>query len=270
MIIAQNNHTNSLYAAQAKNSQLMRDSSLRLGTSDKLSHASSSGGMLALSTKLRFEIRGNQALQTSLSDALGYATLQEEQLKAAQDIVVRLAEMAAQASDVNKTAAERNAINGEFTVLADEIATLQGDLDYKGNNLFETALTFRTTMNGSNGNTLSLNSLKFSLWLSTILIQSVTTANLGTTVLASLHTKLASLAALQAQSSVHVNRVTRALDLGKALNNQYAEVESHIRNTDLAEESGTFIKYQVMSSAADSMVAQANLSVRNILKFFTS
>ena len=70
----------------------------------------------------------------------------------------------------------------------------------------------------------------------------------------------------RADLGAYYNRLEHA---AKGLMNAYENVqaaESRIRDTDMAEQMSSFVRYQILTQAATSMLAQANTKSQTVLQ----
>ncbi len=254
MIVNNNNISNRAYAPYQNNLSNLSRSAARLSTGEKHASATDGSGELAVAHRMRNNIRGTNALLSAIVDAQGLTQTQDDIMGNVADIVTRMTELATIAVDPTKSAADRDALDIEFQLLADEVADVANDAYYNGNRLFETTRTVRVGMQATD--IISLSAIKLSLL--TFQSLGVSTVALASAAMISLQSRVTSLAVLRAHSRAQASRLERTLDYTRQYVSNLGQSEASLRNIDVAQETGEYTKLQVMMNVSQAVIAQAN------------
>jgi len=254
------------------NTQLGKKSE-RLSSGYKINRAGDDAAGLAISEKMRNQIRGLNMASKNAQDGISLIQTAEGAMNEAHSILQRMSELAVQAaSDTNDTAIDRVALNNEITELQAELKRIGTTTQFNKMDLldgdFSTAKTLQIGAN--NGHTMSITISK----LSTIISKA-----LGTAATISTQAKAASSITLF-QSSINKLSTSRSklgaiqnrlehtvANLDVAAENTQA-AESRIRDVDMAAEMVEYSKYNILLQASQSMLAQANQSTQGVLSLF--
>lgn len=251
------------YAPYTQNIRNLAKSAQRLATGEKYIAATDGSGQLGIADRMRNNIRGASALLSSMQDAIGYSSTQDEILGHVADIVARMNELAAAGVDSTKTSDDREALHAEYTALSTEVADIANKSRYNGQKLFDTTLTIRVGVEATD--IVSFSAVALSLL--TFGAGSLSTAAKASLALSTLAIRAASLAILRNRSRSHNVRIERAVNYTQSYLTNLQSAESAIRDIDVALETGEFTKQQVMVSAGQAVIAQSNNLIQGAQRF---
>lgn len=249
----------------AINGRSLNSSIEKLSSGLKINSASDDAAGIAVAEGLRAQTRGFAQAQDNANDAVAILATAEGSYNAISDIMIRMRELAVQASTDTLTDTERAFINTEFTDLIAEITRISDVTEYNGINLLNGSsgdgsgnMTFQVgTRNTVNDRiTIELKDQD----ATALGVNALTVGTLATSQgsIATIDTAIAQLATDRATLGSTQNQLTNAVDnLGVTLENLSAAL-SQIRDTDMASESAEFTKSQVLMQAGVSMLSQAN------------
>jgi flagellin len=271
--------------AQAKNLE-------KLSTGLRINRASDDAAGLAISEKLRTQVKGaNQAKRNSL-DGISALNIAEGAANEISAILQRMRELAIQSSTDTLTDAERNYTNQEFKQLTSEIDRIANVTNFNGMKLISNDTGAGVQRFGSANGDVSAGATSGSvLWIDanskvgtdsmTVTIDTLSTDSngglaidddsLGSQTSAALAIGAIDLAIvdvneMRASVGSVVNRLEHAINnLTVSATNQQA-AESQIRDVDFANESSEFTKNQILSQSATAMLSQANASTQGVLQ----
>ncbi|MDR2393996.1 MAG: flagellin [Treponema sp.] len=238
---------------------------------------------LAVSEKLRSQIRGLSMASANAQNGISFIQTTEGYLQETQDILQRIRELAVQSSNGIYTEEDRTYIQIEVSALIDELDRVASHAQFNGMNL----LTGRFARQGGE------NVVTASLWLhiganmdqreqvfiSTMTAKALGVRNVGddsllslgdpdsaNRALGTLDEALKQVSKQRADLGAYQNRLEQAIrgiDIG-AENLQASE--SRIRDANMATEMVSFTKNQIISQAGTAMLAQANQRSQGILQ----
>ena len=263
------------------NSNIQKDME-KLASGMRINRAGDDASGLAVSEKMRSQIRGlNQASQNA-SNAISFIQTTEGYLQSTTDIVQRIRELAVQSSNGIYTDEDRMQIQVEVSQLVAEVDRIASQAQFNGMNM----------LTGRFAKSTGENTVTASMWFhigsnmdqrTQVFIGTMTATSLGLKELGS--ESIMSLAAPD-----DANRAIGTLDEAlKRLNKQRADLgayqnrlehtvnginigaenlqaaESRIRDTDMAAQMVEFTKNQVLTQSGTAMLAQANAQSQNVL-----
>ena len=254
----------------------------KLSSGMKINRAGDDASGLAVSEKMRSQIRGMNRASQNAQDGISFIQTTEGYLQETTDIIQRIRELAVQSSNGIYTDEDRMQIQVEVSSLIAEVDRVASQAQFNGMNMLTGRFARQT----------GENSVTASMWFhiganmdqrTQVVIGTMTAAALG---LRSVGTEeIMSIAAPD-----DANRAIGTLDEAlKKINKQRADLgayqnrlektmvgldigaetlqasESRIRDTDMAKEMVDFTKNQVLTQAGTAMIAQANQQSQNVL-----
>ena len=268
MYIKTNAIANQLYVPYTQNVRGLALSARRLATGEKIPTAADGAGELGVAEKWEQRRRGTNKLIDGMTNSLGYFRSQDVSLDQVSEIMHRMSELTASALDVSKSTADRGALNTEFQALAQEFENMRSRV-YNGISLFASG-SYAIRADISTGGAAFVVVSGITIGRISFTNRNITQLTSAQTTLDSLNDRFASLAEMRARAGNNVNEVERVIDYTRTHVKELTESENAIRNVDIAIESGNFINKQVLLSASQSVLAQANGIVQSALQFLTS
>lgn len=256
----------------------------RLSSGLRISQAADDAAGLAISEKMRSQIRGLHQASRNALDGISFIQTTEGYLNETGSVIQRIRELAIQSANGINTDEDRMQIQVEVSQLVDEVDRIASQAQFNGMNMLtgrfasgqegENSLTTSMVLHiGANADqreqvfigtmtALALN-LKNSGTGQAISLSSATSSNqyIGTLdkALERVNKQRADLGAYQNR----LEHAIRGIDVG-AENLQAAE--SRIRDLDMASETVRFTRDQILSQSSMAMLAQANQQPQAVLQ----
>lgn len=252
--------SNTLQANQAALSKSLA----RLSSGTKIINPSDDAAGLAVAANLKAEVNRITAAKSNVANGMSYTQTQDGYLQKIGKALDRMSELAIMAQDGTKTDNDRSLYNQEFTVLAGFITDAAGK-DFNGVALFDgTDLDIPID---SEGNTFTMTGIDLGATAYTDATGSSidTTAN-SATALTNVLAAISQLSQDRASTGVSQARLTYASDVLTVSKENLTAAHSRIMDVDVADESTTFAKQNILMQASTAMLAQANQLPQNILK----
>ncbi|MBB65647.1 MAG: hypothetical protein CMO81_11355 [Waddliaceae bacterium] len=263
MIIANNSISNHAYVPYQINLNNLQKSAQRLASGEKYAFASEGSGELGVAERFRMNIKGVNALLSSMEGAAGYGSTQDAILGQVVDIVQRMHELASSALDPTKTTEDYAALDQEFKLLDQEIEDIAANSQYNGTRLFETTTTIRIGLETTD--TVVFSRVRLSLLSFSALSVSNTTA--AQSAISRLSERIGSLTVMRGQARNHGARMERALAFTRSYVSNLSDTESRIRNIDLATETTNYTKQQMIVNTSQALLAQASRFAQSAQQF---
>jgi len=254
----------------------------KLSSGYRINRAGDDASGLAVSEKMRSQIRGLRQAERNAEDGISFIQVTEGYLQETQDLLHRIRELAIQSSNGIYTAEDRMQIQVEVSQLIDEIDRIASHGQFNTMNM----LTGRFANPNLGG--IPLASMWFHIgpnqdqrervYVGTMTalglgvrnpdgtILSLSTPEKANAAIAVLDQALQKVSKQRADLGAYQNRLEYA---SKGLMNAYENTqaaESRIRDVDMAEEMVSFVKNQILMRTGTAMLAQANLKPQSILQ----
>ena len=257
----------------------------KLASGMRINRAGDDASGLAVSEKMRSQLRGMRRAAANAEDGISFIQTTEGYLQETQDILQRMRELAVQSSNGIYTEEDRMQIQVEVSQLIDEIDRIASHAQFNGMNMLTGRFAKPT---GENTPTASM-------WFhiganmdqrEQVYIQTMTSVGLkmkefstGQTMSIETPEKANRIIGVVDQALTAVSR--QRADLGayqtrlefatKGLMSGYENMqaaESRIRDTDIAEQMVQFTKNQILIQSGTAMLAQANIRPQSVLQLF--
>ncbi|MBL9076179.1 MAG: flagellin FliC [Planctomycetes bacterium] len=234
----------------------------RLSTGLRISTAADDAAGLAISERLRSQVRSLSQASRNANDGISLVQVGEGALNEVSNILVRLRELAIQSANGSSSNQDRNTIKEEFDSLIGEINRIAQSTEFNGVRLLDgtaTTVTFQVGINTvANIDQLSVSltpALSTTLGLSTIDVGSGGNTSFA---IAQIDGAVNAVSALRGKFGSLQNRLQSTIaNLGVAAESLSA-AESRIRDVDVAYETAELTRNNILQQASISILAQAN------------
>jgi flagellin len=249
------------------------DNNLRkLSTGERIGRASDDAAGLAISEKLKSQIRGIRQAKRNANDGISLIQTSEGALSEISSIVIRLRELSIQAASDTVGPQERQFSDIEFQQLKSEIERISKSTEFNGtklldgtggrldiqvgiyNDQFNDRLTYDATVNDA-----TLVSLG-------IAAESVANKESAQNSLARLDDALVKINGLRANLGALQNRLNSVTNTLGISDENMSAANSRIRDVDVAQETADMTKNNILSQAGVSVLSQANQAPQLALK----
>ncbi|MGK0468061.1 MAG: flagellin [Clostridium sp.] len=239
----------------------------KLSSGLRINNAADDAAGLAISEKMRGQIRGLDQGSRNAQDGISLIQTAEGALNETTSILQRMRELSVQSATATNTTADREAIATEFNQMKSEITRIGTQTEFNTKALLSGGFSSQEFQIGANADqviSLSINSMTASgLAISN---ESVSTAADAQTATATLDTALASVSTERAKLGSVQNRLEHTINNLNTSSENLQTSESRIRDVDMAKEMSEFSKNNILSQAAQAMLAQANQQPQQILQ----
>ncbi len=240
----------------------------KLSSGYKVNRAADDAAGLAISEKMRRQIKGLTQASSNAQDGISCVQTAEGALAEVHDMLQRMNTLAIQASNDTMTTADRSYLNQEVQALKSEINRVASTTTFNERNLLDGTFSNKNLQVGAEAGqfiSITINGMSAaSIGIGSVSVSGSTNAN-AQTAISSIKTALASVSSQRADLGAIQNRLEHTIkNLDNVVENTTA-AESQIRDTDMAKEMVTFSNNNILAQAGTSMLAQANQSNQNVL-----
>ncbi|MCL2808864.1 MAG: flagellin [Treponema sp.] len=254
----------------------------KLSSGLRINRAGDDASGLAVSEKMRSQIRGLNQASTNAQNGISFIQVSEGYLQESQDILQRLRELAVQSANGIYSDEDRMYIQVEVSALIDEVDRIASHAQFNGMNM----------LTGRFARSMGNNTVTASMWLhiganmdqrTQVFVGTMTTKGLGlrnvgdetfitletpddaNRAIGTIDAALKIINKQRADLGAYQNRLehaVRGLDIG-AENMQASE--SRIRDTNMANQMVDYVRDQILNQAGTAMLAQANQRATSVL-----
>jgi len=254
----------------------------KLSSGLRINRAGDDAAGLAVSEKMRAQIRGLRQAARNAEDGISFIQTTEGYLHETQSILQRLRELAVQAANGIYTDEDRMQIQVEVSQLVDEVDRIASQAQFNTLNMLTgrfanpklggmplASMWFHIGANKDQRERAYIGSMTargLGLRAADGTIISLSTPEKANSVIALLDQALNKVSKQRADLGAYQNRLEHAV---KGLMNAYENIqasESRIRDVDMAEEMVDFVKNQILLRTGTAMLAQANLKPQTVLQ----
>ena len=245
--------------AQAKSTE-------KLSSGYRFNRAGDDAAGLAISEKMRSQVRGLDKASTNAQDGISAIQTAEGALNETHSILQRMNELATQAANDTNTSTDRNQIQLEMDQLVSEIDRIQSTTQFNTQNLLDGSFTSKNLQVGAlSGQSITLNISNMnasSLGVSGVSVSSFSSAG---TAMSNIQKAIDKVSTQRATLGAVQNRLEHTIANLDTTSENTSAAESRIRDTDMAKEMVSYSKNNILAQAGQSMLAQANQSNQGVL-----
>jgi flagellin len=244
----------------------------RLSSGNRINRASDDAAGLAISENLKALIRGYRQADRNANDGISLVQVAEGSLNEVSSMLIRLRELAVQASSDTVGDTERKFTDVEYQQLKSEIQRITESTSFNGydllngtggvidiqvgvkNNPFQDRISFNASAANSSLEALGLS------------VETVATKEAAQMSLDVVDNALTSVNAIRANFGALQNRLVSTSQNLKVADENYSAANSRIRDADIAAETTELTRNNILQQAAVSVLSQTNSSQQLALK----
>lgn len=276
-----NHNLSAMFASrfEGMNTKALQSSTEKLSSGQQINSAKDGASGLAVSEKMRSQIRGLNQASRNIGDAVSFVQVAEGYLSETTDILQRIRELAVQGSNGVYSDEDRMQIQVEVSQLVAEVDRIASSAQFNGMNLLtgrfaresNTVMQFQIGANADQSIRAYIGTMTASaLGLkgmqgeesNVISVGSPDEANM---TLATIDEALKNVNKQRADLGAYQNRMELAQKGINVASENTQAAESRIRDADMASEIVEFTKNQVLQNTSLAMLSQANSQSANVL-----
>ena len=261
---------NSSRVANNMQSQAME----RLSSGKRINSAKDDAAGLGISTRMNSNIRGMTQAIRNANDGISMVQTAESALGGVSDILIRMKELAMQASSDTLTADDRSAINAEIKALGSQYADIKTQTTFNGAKLLDGtggttgAFKVQTGLGATDQVTIQMVNLATGTGLAaieTLGAAGFTDAAAARTAIGNIDTAIQTMATERANLGAQQARLEGTVDNLTSSVTNLTESKSRIEDADFAVESTNLAAASILAQASTAMLAQANQSQQGVM-----
>ncbi|HLU38109.1 MAG TPA: flagellin [Planctomycetota bacterium] len=234
----------------------------RLATGLRIATAADDAAGLAISERLRSQIRSIEQAKRNANDGISLVQTGEGALNEVSSILTRLRELSIQAANGSVSSQDRNTLNEEFQSLIDEIDRIGRSTEFNGVKLLDGSASTVTFQIGF-GTIAGIDSLSVSLTSALATTLQLDSLDIGasgnpTAALSTIDDAINAVSNIRGRLGAVQNRLNSTIaNLGIQVENLSA-AESRIRDVDVALETAQLTRNSILQQASIAILAQTN------------
>ena len=246
-----------------KNERVLQTSMGRLSSGLRINRAADDAAGLAISEKLRAQVRGLAQAQRNANDGISLIQTAEGALNEVGEMLIRMRELGVQSANGTLGTSERNALHAEYQALYDEVDRIARVTDFNGTKLLDgslsTGLTFQVGLNNATTDKIVISvsgTQATTLGLSSAV--TLSTQSGAQSALSVIDSAISTVASRRGSLGAVQNRLFSTINNLAAAHENLSAANSRIRDTDVAAESANFTRGQILMQSGIAVLAQAN------------
>ena len=240
----------------------------KLSSGFKINRAADDASGLAISEKMKAQIKGLEQASANAQDAISLVQTAEGATTEIHNMLNRMVELCTKAANgIYDTGVDRPAIKSELDAVAAEIDRITTSTKFNNTTLLDGSFSDKIFQIGTESDdklTVSIADLDATaLTVNALSVGTTSDANSSITQVKTAINKVSStragLGAIQNRLEYTINNLDTTAENMSAAN-------SRIRDTDMAKEMMNYTKMNVLTQAAQAMLAQANQQPQSVLQ----
>jgi flagellin len=253
----------------------------KLSSGMKINKGGDDASGLAVSEKLRGQIRGLNQASKNIANGISFIQTTEGYLQETQDILHRVRELSVQSANGVYTNEDRMQIQVEVSQLVDEVNRIASHAQFNGMDLLKGDFARATNEAPATGSmwfqvganvdqreqvfigTMTAGALNLEMDQNTPI--SIESPDLANQAIAKIDTALKTVSKQRADLGAYQNRFEMAVKGVDTASENMQAAESLLLDTDMAKEMVDYVKNQILSQAGTAMLAQANMKNQSVM-----
>jgi flagellin len=253
----------------------------KLSSGERINRAGDDASGLAVSEKMRSQIRGLNQAEQNIQNGVSFIQATEGYLQETQDILHRLRELSVQSANGIYSDEDRVQIQVEVSQLVDEVNRIASHAQFNGMNLLTGAFAMDSATNrvmqlqvGANMDqneriyvgTMTATALGLQTTQGEAGVLSISTPEEANAAIGSIDSALKQVSKQRADLGAYQNRFEMAAEGVAIAAENLQAAESRIRDVDMASEMVNYTKESILGQAGNAMLAQANVRTQSVLQ----
>ena len=241
---------------------LLSKSMEKLSSGLRINRAADDAAGLAISEKMRAQIRGLAVAQRNALDGVSLVQTAEGALNEVHSIIQRVRELAVQYNNGTLSTADRTAISAEVSQLSAEVARVVTATQFNGTNVLVGSAPVTFQVGPNSGETIQLSGAN----MGGSFFDPVFAAFTGSTAdISAVNSAISSVADVRATFGAAQNRLEHTIANLATYQENLSAAESRIRDTDIAAEMVNLTRLQILNQSGTAMLTQANQLPQSVL-----
>jgi flagellin len=252
-------------SAQAKSTE-------KLSSGYKINRAADDAAGLAISEKMRRQVRGLTQASANAQDGISAVQTAEGAMNEIHDMLQRMNELAVKAANGTNQSEDQSYIQSEVDALVDEIDRVSQTTTFNERNLLDgswsAGINLQVGTEGTSGNRIavSINAMNANgIGISALKSSGVSSQSNAQNSISVIKAAISSVSKQRSDLGAIQNRLEHTISNLDNVTENTTSAESAIRDTDMATEMVKYSNNNILAQAGQAMLAQANQSNQGVL-----
>ena len=232
----------------------------RLSSGYRINRAADDAAGLAISERLKAQVKGIGQAQRNVQDAVSVVQTAEGALNEVHSMLQRTRELAVQFKNGSLSETDKTSIQSEINQLASEVAQIGEDTEFNGIKLMNEKATVTFQVGANDGEVISVSTISLGEAVKAAAFEFGSEEDIK-----QIDEAIESVSSQRAEFGAVQNRLEHTLNNLAVYQENLSASESRIRDVDMASEMVEFTKLQILQQAGTSMLAQAQQSGSSVL-----
>ena len=238
----------------------------KLSSGYRINRAGDDAAGLAISEKMRSQIRGLEMASKNAQDGISMIQTAEGALNETHSILQRMNELATQCANDTYLSTDRDLAQKEIDQLLSEIDRISSNTEFNEMKLLDGSCSNKNLQVGAkSGQTIAFSISGMHTTGLSVNGMAVNTQTGASTAMEKAQKAIIKVSEQRADLGAIQNRLEHTIASVDTTAENLTASESRIRDTDMAKEMVTYSKNNILQQAAQSMLAQANQSTSGVL-----
>jgi flagellin len=280
-----NHNMSALYASRQLNNrnEALTDNIEKLSSGMRINRAADDASGLAVSEKLRSQIRGLNQAERNIQNGVSFIQTTEGYLQETQDILHRVRELSVQSANGIYSAEDRMQIQVEVSQLVDEVNRIASHAQFNGMNMLTGGFAQEGPRNGLQFQVGANMDQNETVFIGTMTAQalglqggqqaegageqiSISTPEAANMAIGQVDSALQRVSKQRADLGAYQNRFEMASEGIAIAAENLTAAESRIRDANMAAQMVEYTKNQILTQSATAMLGQANTKTQSVLQ----
>lgn len=246
----------------------------KLSSGLRINRAGDDAAGLAISEKMRGQIRGLDQASRNAQDGISLIQTAEGALNETHSILQRMRELAVQGANDTNVGEDRDQIGKEIVQLQAEIDRIADQTEFNTKKLLNTnteaaTIVFQVGANKDQIIQLDIGNMtaaSLGVAAASVKIDNTTSATAISKAITIINAAINKVSTERAKLGAYQNRLEHTINNLNTSSENLQAAESRIRDVDMAKEMMNYSKNNILQQAAQAMLAQANQQPQGVLQ----
>ena len=232
----------------------------RLSSGMRITAAKDDAAGLAISEKMKAEIRGLAQAQRNANDGISLVQTAEGAMDEVSGMLIRMRELAVQAANGTTDNTQKGFLDTEYQALADEIGRIADTTTFNGTHLLNSAssITLQVGIGATSDSQVTIAFQDINTMMAAVTGGNIGTATTALAAITNLDSAINNLSGQRGVFGASQNRLESTVRNLATVQENLSASNSRIRDVDVADESVAMTRSQILMQAGTAVLAQAN------------
>jgi flagellin len=232
----------------------------RLSSGMRITSAKDDAAGLAISEKMKADIRGLSQAERNSNDGISLVQTAEGAMDEVSGMLIRMRELAVQSANGTTDTTQKGFLDTEYQALSDEIDRIADTTTFNGTHLLNgsSSITLQVGIGAGTDSQVTIAFSNIKTMTNAVTTGAITSATTARTAIGNLDTAINALSGQRGVFGAAQNRLESTVRNLATTRENLSASNSRIRDVDVATESVAMTRSQILMQAGTAVLAQAN------------